>query len=174
MTILSAVDGEQVPSDVIVTGHRLATQFDTNLIVLHVMPQDNFDELRETSSDYGEIASTVLAPGISYDDSKSPDSDVSSSISNTHYTIEKGEMDATEVAQQVVDRTLDDRSNVSVQGRVGNPVDEILNEADHIDAEFLVIGGRKRTPVGKAIFGSTTQSILLQADLPVVTIMRED
>jgi nucleotide-binding universal stress UspA family protein len=52
-------------------------------------------------------------------------------------------------------------------------VEEILGEADRRSVEYLVIGGRKRTPVGKAVFGSKTQSILLTAACPVVTVMSE-
>jgi nucleotide-binding universal stress UspA family protein len=49
----------------------------------------------------------------------------------------------------------------------------ILDYADQVDARYIVIGGRKRTPVGKALTGSTTQSILLDSDVPVVTVMNE-
>lgn len=48
----------------------------------------------------------------------------------------------------------------------------ILQYIEEVDARYLVIGGRKRTPAGKAIFGSTTQSILLEAERPVLTILR--
>lgn len=47
----------------------------------------------------------------------------------------------------------------------------LLDYADQVDARYIVIGGRKRTPVGKALFGSTTQLILLEATVPVVTVM---
>ncbi|WP_267643394.1 universal stress protein [Haloarchaeobius amylolyticus] len=50
-----------------------------------------------------------------------------------------------------------------------SPVDRgILDAAEDVGAEQIVIAGRKRTPVGKALFGSTTQSVLLRSDIPVV------
>lgn len=55
-------------------------------------------------------------------------------------------------------------------GLVGYPENEILRYADKVEAEYIVIGGRKRSPIGKALFGSTVQAILLEADRPVVTV----
>lgn len=58
-------------------------------------------------------------------------------------------------------------------GRVGkNRVAAILRYVDDVDARYLVVGGRKRSPTGKAIFGSVTQSVLLEAELPVLTVLR--
>ncbi|AGB38681.1 universal stress protein [Natronococcus occultus] len=55
-------------------------------------------------------------------------------------------------------------------GRHGKPTVEILEHASDVDAEYIVIGGRQRSPVGKALFGSVTQSVLLEADRPVVVV----
>jgi nucleotide-binding universal stress UspA family protein len=87
--------------------------------------------------------------------------------------VQEGERSARNVAERVVEETLDEWNDVTLQGRVGEPVKEILDEAERRDASYVVIGGRKRTPVGKAIFGSTTQSLLLNAQIPVLTVMRE-
>lgn len=78
------------------------------------------------------------------------------------------------MARRVGEETLDDYSDIDFIGRVGSVVDTILEEARRIDANYVVIGGRKRTPVRKAVFGSKTQSLLLQTELPVVTVMREE
>lgn len=50
----------------------------------------------------------------------------------------------------------------------GDTVEDILDVADEYDVESVVLGGRKRSPVGKAIFGSVTQSVILETDRPVV------
>lgn len=46
-------------------------------------------------------------------------------------------------------------------------VENILDEAERYDVQGIVLGGRKRSPVGKALFGSVTQQVILNTDLPV-------
>jgi nucleotide-binding universal stress UspA family protein len=48
--------------------------------------------------------------------------------------------------------------------------DAILGTAEDTGADLLVIGIRKRTPVGKLITGSTAQAVLLNAPVPVVCV----
>jgi nucleotide-binding universal stress UspA family protein len=38
------------------------------------------------------------------------------------------------------------------------------------DAELLVVGARRRSRVGKLLMGSVTQSIILDADIPVLVV----
>jgi nucleotide-binding universal stress UspA family protein len=168
MVILAAIDGEEVPSQVVLEGQELATSFDEELLVLHVMPQETFEELREKTTDQIPVP---FAPGMSYGESSSS---TSKGTSNTPYTIEDGEQNAAGLAQDVVESTLNDQSGVVCTGRVGDPVTEILNEAERTNARYIVIGGRKRTPIGKVVFGSSTQSILLNADRPVLAVMRAE
>ncbi len=47
---------------------------------------------------------------------------------------------------------------------------EVLDAAEESNAELIVIGMRRRTPVGKLIMGSTSQRILLEADCPVLAV----
>ncbi|GAA2094382.1 universal stress protein [Microlunatus panaciterrae] len=46
----------------------------------------------------------------------------------------------------------------------------ILAVAEEVDAGLIVIGLRRRTPVGKIITGSTAQQVLLDADCPVLAV----
>lgn len=55
-------------------------------------------------------------------------------------------------------------------GLEGNPAAEILEYSTTQDAEYIVVSARKRSPLGQAIFGSVTQSLLLNADRPVVAV----
>lgn len=55
-------------------------------------------------------------------------------------------------------------------GLIGEPASAILDYADTQDARYLVVGPRKRSPAGKALFGSVAQSLLLDSESPVVSI----
>jgi nucleotide-binding universal stress UspA family protein len=48
--------------------------------------------------------------------------------------------------------------------------EEVVEAAERLDASFVVIGLRRRTPTGKLLFGSQAQRILLDAERPVVAV----
>ncbi|TKX59567.1 universal stress protein [Halorubrum sp. SS7] len=52
----------------------------------------------------------------------------------------------------------------------GDPSEELLAAADDVDADLICVSGRKRSPAGKAVFGSTTQALVLNADRPVLAV----
>ena len=53
--------------------------------------------------------------------------------------------------------------------RCGDPATEILDTADEVDADLIALAGRrKRSPAGKALFGSTTQAVILETDRSVL------
>jgi nucleotide-binding universal stress UspA family protein len=56
------------------------------------------------------------------------------------------------------------------EARRGEPADEVLRAADDADASLIVIGLRRRSPVGKLLLGSSAQRILLEADRPVLAV----
>jgi len=62
------------------------------------------------------------------------------------------------------------RYTVRQRLRVVNPAEEIIAAAADNDASMIVIGLRRRSKVGKALFGSIAQTVLLEADCPVVAV----
>jgi nucleotide-binding universal stress UspA family protein len=50
------------------------------------------------------------------------------------------------------------------------PSEDLISIADAADAELIVIGLRRRSPVGKLILGSNAQRILLDAKCPVLAV----
>lgn len=52
----------------------------------------------------------------------------------------------------------------------GDAAEEVIRVAEESDASLIVIGLRRRSPVGKLIMGSNAQRILLNADRPVLAV----
>jgi len=50
------------------------------------------------------------------------------------------------------------------------PAEDLIAVAEETAADFIVIGLRRRTPVGKLILGSNAQRILLDAPCPVLAV----
>jgi nucleotide-binding universal stress UspA family protein len=50
------------------------------------------------------------------------------------------------------------------------PAEDLINIAETSGADLIVIGLRRRTPVGKLILGSNAQRILLDAPCPVLAV----
>ncbi|HET7329058.1 MAG TPA: universal stress protein [Nocardioidaceae bacterium] len=51
-----------------------------------------------------------------------------------------------------------------------DPAEDLVSLADELRADLIVIGLRRRTPVGKLILGSNAQRVLLDAQCPVLAV----
>ncbi|WP_435075520.1 universal stress protein [Halorubrum sp. HHNYT27] len=74
---------------------------------------------------------------------------------------------AEEIAEEVVEEFV-------ATGAVGDAAGEIVSFAKRRDARYVVIGVRKRSAVGKAVFGSTAQKVLMSVDRPTLAVPRTD
>lgn len=52
----------------------------------------------------------------------------------------------------------------------GRTANHILQVAEELEPDYIVIGSRKRTGLGKILLGSVSKLILANADVPVVTV----
>ena len=57
---------------------------------------------------------------------------------------------------------------------VSDQVDGVLAAISQHNASRLVIGIRRRTPVGKALLGSISQHLLLQSPIPVLAVKLDE
>jgi nucleotide-binding universal stress UspA family protein len=57
---------------------------------------------------------------------------------------------------------------VAYEESSGDPAKTIIETARNRDVDCICVAGRKRTPAGKALFGSVTQAVVLNADRPVL------
>lgn len=62
--------------------------------------------------------------------------------------------------------------NCRIRGVVHDdePANAILRVADEENADRIYMYSRRRNPAGKAVFGSTLQRVILDAEVPVVVI----
>jgi nucleotide-binding universal stress UspA family protein len=58
----------------------------------------------------------------------------------------------------------------TIRGAVGDPGETMVDLAGTCGADIVVVGGRERSPAGKAIFGSVAQSIMLEAPCPTLYV----
>lgn len=75
-----------------------------------------------------------------------------------------------EVDRVLAEAGLDLRWELHLATGEDNVADAILGLVDTLEAEILVIGARRRSPVGKFLLGSVTQTLILQADVPVFVV----
>jgi len=71
------------------------------------------------------------------------------------------------------DRLDDAGIEFEVRGAVGDHGGRVVDLAEDVGADRVIVGGRKRSPTGKAVFGSQAQTVLLNAPCPV-TFVRGD
>lgn len=149
MPILAALNETENAKRVASVGYDLAEAYDDTLVALHVIPED---EAVAHLDDMQQLAG--------FED----------------YSFEQERDSAARFAQGVVEEAVDDidLDRIDAQGRIGDPERSILAAASELDTRYLVVGGRRRSPVGKAVFGSITQTVLLEADCPVVAVLDED
>ncbi|KQX66461.1 universal stress protein [Angustibacter sp. Root456] len=72
------------------------------------------------------------------------------------------------VQRELSDAGVDHEVRQLVRGL--EPAEDLIAVAEEIGADFIVIGLRRRTPVGKLILGSNAQRILLDAPCPVLAV----
>ncbi|MEE1618416.1 universal stress protein [Brachybacterium sp. J153] len=54
--------------------------------------------------------------------------------------------------------------------RRDDPADDILDAIEHDPVDLVVLGIRKRTPIGKILLGSTSQRVAIESPVPVVLV----
>lgn len=80
----------------------------------------------------------------------------------------ESEQQMEEVRQILGDTGVEHEVRQLVRGL--DPADDLVNVAGEVDADIIVIGLRRRSPVGKLILGSNAQRVLLDAPCPVLAV----
>ena len=72
------------------------------------------------------------------------------------------------VQQDLDDAGVEHEVRALVRGN--EPAEDLVEVAEESDGKLIVIGLRRRTPIGKLILGSNAQRILLEATCPVLAV----
>jgi nucleotide-binding universal stress UspA family protein len=146
---LAVVTQDERSKDVVREAGQLAGGVDAELVLLTVLPQDEYDKKREAMDRVG--SEKVI------------------------YTLSQAEQSAKQTARSVASEVLADVDvDYEVLGAVGREADTILQVADDQGADHLFLSGRRRSPTGKALFGDLTQEVLLTFDGPVTVLLGDE
>jgi nucleotide-binding universal stress UspA family protein len=77
-----------------------------------------------------------------------------------------------EVRMQLTRDGIDHEVRQLVRGL--EPAEDLIAVAEEVGADLIVIGLRRRTPVGKLVLGSNAQHVLLEAPCPVLAVKGEE
>ena len=146
---LVVTDPSENVVEIIREAGELAAEMDSPLLVLTVVTESEFDSDASVLGSIGEIERT------SYD------------------------MTASSYAEQIAQTAIDDllsEYDIEIEpigrsvGDNGERSEAILEVAEERDCDYIFLLGQRRTPTGKAIFGDTAQSVILNFDGYVVTL----
>lgn len=76
--------------------------------------------------------------------------------------------EAEELRTRLADVAVEVEVRVTTRGR--DVAEDIVDAADEVGAELIVVGLRRRSPMGKLLLGSNAQRILLDAACPVLAV----
>lgn len=141
MVVIAAIDRSDRAQTVLSQAATLAEKFGDSIHAVHVMKRSEVVETEGESISKGEVTD-----------------------------LDELRDRAAAVAAEVIE---DHPVGVETEtvGLIGNPADEIVRYAEERDAQYVVVGPRRRSQTGKILFGSVAQDILLNAPSPVVSVM---
>ncbi|MCP4721141.1 MAG: universal stress protein [Desulfobacteraceae bacterium] len=82
--------------------------------------------------------------------------------------VQKAEENLEKVKNYFDEKGLSCQTHLLVRGLEAG--DDIVNFAKEKGIEEIIIGVKRRSKVGKLLFGSTAQAVILQAECPVVVV----
>jgi nucleotide-binding universal stress UspA family protein len=125
---------------------ELAAGVGADLVLLAILSEEDYEESFETIETISETE------GTSYGED----------------TVLDGERAfARDFAEDVLDDVAVEYETAAAVAEEGERADQILGTAEKNGCDHVFIVGRQRSPTGKAIFGDTAQSVILNFDGPV-------
>jgi nucleotide-binding universal stress UspA family protein len=81
-----------------------------------------------------------------------------------------GVLDRKNLIQNLAVALADAGIAYEIRGDVGDPAEGVVAMAEEVDADFVIVGGRKRSSARRALFGSVSRKILESVRCPVISV----
>jgi len=147
---------------------------ETVLLALGPSDDTRTEELSETATDIaGATGATVVLAHIFTPEEFEEATDLLEFA-------DSADADVDEVTKRLstvrdVQQTLEDAGvDYRITGRIGEHGARIVDIAEEENVDHVIVGGRRRSPTGKAVFGSTAQHVLLESPCPVTFVRGRD
>lgn len=114
------------------------------VVIAHVFTRDGFDDAREKLNIDHDVGDASA-----------------DTVARSH-----------EPVRELEDACKEAGVDYEIRGAIGNRGEEVVELAKEHTADRVVVGGRRRSPTGKAVFGSVAQEVMISSPCPV-TFVRE-
>ncbi|WP_226480368.1 universal stress protein [Natrinema amylolyticum] len=141
---------------------------DTILLAVGPMDSVRAPELAETALEIAEPLGATVVIGHAF--TKEEYEDIYDDLG---FDARVDDVDPDEVAAQrapvpeLADRFEEAGVEYEIKGALGEVSTKVVDMAIDVDADRMIVGGRRRSPAEKAVLGSVSQEIILQAPCPV-------
>ena len=147
---------------------------ETILLAIGPGDADRIDRLAEETIDVAKPTGATVVLGHVFDRDQ-----YQKKLDDLAFDTIADEVDPDDVAErhstirELVARLDEEGIDYEIRGAVGPHGESIVELAEEIHADRVIVGGRRRSPTGKAVFGSTAQEVMLSSPCPV-TFVRAD
>lgn len=144
-TIVALVDLSDLTFKVLKQAHKLAKAFDSQVIILHVVPKE------PVMVDVGIVAQTILQ-------------DPSPELIQHHHA----------QLLEMRDSLVKFGVHTTVQQLPGASVDRVLEETQKLQADLIILGSHHHSTIYNLLIGSVTEDVLKRAHCPVLVVPSDD
>jgi nucleotide-binding universal stress UspA family protein len=123
----------------------LAEPADTVVHLLYIFPRDDYETLME------QMDIDTATSGLTPDE-----------VAERHESVREP---ADRLESMGIDHEISGVSDTT-------PSEQVIQRIRRTEADVVVVGGARRSPAGKAVFGDRAQQILLKSPVPVLFVRR--
>lgn len=144
-TIVALVDLSDLTFKVLKQAHTLAKAFDSQVIILHVVPRE------PVVIDEGLVAQAIMQ-------------DPSPDVVQKHYA----------QLLDMRDSLVKYGVHTTVQQLTGTGVEEVIAETRNLGADLIILGSHHHSTLYNLLIGSVTNDVLKRAHCPVLVVPGDD